>query len=133
MASLGSDFARPGGDVTADMAFRSGDEQEQFAYLEALQERLMMPRGALFYDTDAGLDMRTYVADDEEPAVAAHEINQECLKDERTDKCTCDITVSGSSWTVAVHPFTKDGVAYELTFSVSAAQVDLLTSGPTGT
>jgi hypothetical protein len=132
MADLGSDFDRTGGDFGPTMQLLDSPNGQALAFLQALAERLQAPRGAFWYDTDAGLDMRTYVADDEEPAVAAHEISQECLKDERCATCNVTIDVAGTVWTVRIQPGTADDVTYDLTFHVSASKIDFLTAGPTG-
>lgn len=133
MSELGSDFERPNGDITPLMLLRDTPNGMALAFLEALAERLMSPRGAFWYDTDAGLDIRSYIADDEDPAVAISEINRECMKDERCAKCRTDIFVSGSTWSVNTFPSTDDGQEYQLTFTVSASKIDLLTFGPTRT
>ena len=129
MSDLGSDFDCPG-DLKPDARLLTSPTEQITAWLQALARRLQTPRGALFYDTDYGLDLRSYLSDDEEPAVAAHEINQELLKDERTSRCTTDIAVAADSWTITSTPTFVDGATYALTFLVTAGSIDLLTAGP---
>lgn len=127
MSDLGSDFDTPDGELKADMRLLETDQEKILAWLQALARRLQQPRGSLWYDLDYGLDIRTYVSDDEEPAVAAHDINQECLKDERTGTCLTDISVQpDGSWLVNTTPSTRDGAAYSLTFLVTESKIELL-------
>jgi hypothetical protein len=77
--------------------------------------------------------MRTYVADDEDPAVASHEINQELLKDERTIRARTDIQAAGNTWRVTIAVTYLDGKEYSLTFSVAAASSVLLLSSAIAT
>lgn len=130
MTDLGSDFDRPNGDLTPDMRMLETPAEQGVAFMQAQAERLLTPRTALWYDLNYGLDMRKYIADDEDPAVASDAINRELLKDERCARCSTLITVSGSTWNVVTSPATADGQVYDLTFTVSATKVSLLTQGP---
>jgi hypothetical protein len=135
MTELGSDFDRsgPGGDLTAAMRLLSTPAEQVLAWLQNQAERLQTPRGAVWYDRNYGLDMRTYVADDEDPAVASHEINQELLKDERTIRARTDIQAAGNTWRVTIAVTYLDGKEYSLTFSVAAASSVLLLSSAIAT
>lgn len=130
MADLGTDFDRAGGDLSPDMRLLESTADQGVAFIQAQFERLLTPRGALWYDLDYGLDIRVYIADDTEPAVAADAINKELLKDERCARCTTLITVSGNSWQITTNPVAVTGVAYELTFTASSEKISLLTAGP---
>lgn len=130
MTELGSDFDRTDGDLTPDMRLLESPTDQGIAFMQSQSERLLTKRGALWYDRDYGLDVRRYIADDENPAVASNAINRELLKDERCARCPTLITVSGSSWNIVTSPATKDGQIYDLTFAVSASKIELLTQGP---
>lgn len=113
------------------MRLLSSDAEKILAWLQNQAERLMTPRGAIFYDLGYGLDVRSYIGDDEDPAVAAHEINQQLLQDERTATATTNISVNADgSWTIKSYPGTADGTVYELSFSVTGDKTTLLSAGP---
>lgn len=131
MSDLGSDFAAPGGDLTTDMRSYDTDAQKLVGFLESLAERLQTPRGALFYDLAYGLDMRSYLSDDEEPAIAGHEIEQQCLQDERCATCNVSIVVAaGGDWQISIAGSTDTGAVYDFTFLVNSSKVTILTSLP---
>lgn len=129
MSDLGSDFDRSNG-LSPDMRLLESPQDQGLAFMQSQVERLLTPRGALWYDLNYGLDIRIYIADDTDPPVAADAINKELLKDERCARCTTLITVSGNSWNITTSPVAVTGVTYDLTFSVSADKASLLTAGP---
>jgi hypothetical protein len=88
-----------------------------------------MPRGSLWFDRNAGLDMREFVNDVETPANAMLAINGELLKDERCARCDTQITVNANgSWNVVTNPQSKDGTVFQLVFLVNATNSALLSA-----
>lgn len=130
MADLGSDFDRSNGGLLPDMRLLESPADQGRAFMQSQAERLLTDRGALWYDLNYGTNIRNYIADDTDPAVAADAINKELLKDERCARCTTLITVSGNSWNITTSPVAVTGVTYDLTFVVSADKAALLTAGP---
>ncbi len=126
---LGSDFECPG-DFLPSMLLLESDDGKARAYLQACRVRLQMPRGSLWFDRDAGTDIREFVSDLETPARAASAINAELFKDERTADCVTSITVNADgSWDIVTNAQVKDGTTYELVFRATAASSELLTAG----
>jgi hypothetical protein len=129
MSDFGSTFDAPG-DLTPSMRLLSTDLEKERGLLQSWARRLNMDLGSLWYDPNAGLSMRDFVADDEDPSVAATQINQELLKDERCAKCTTNIDVVPGGWLVTVKPSVDSGATYSLVFKVTADKSSLLTATP---
>lgn len=124
---LGADFETPGGELLPDMRLLTSDNDKALGFLYSCRIRLQMPRGSLWFDRNAGLDMREFVNDVETPANAMLAINGELLKDERCARCDTKITVNANgSWSVTTNPQSKDGTVFQLVFLVTAANSTLL-------
>jgi hypothetical protein len=126
---LGADFETPGGELQPDMRLLDSDNGKALCFLYACRTRLQMPRGSLWFDRNAGLDMREFVNDVETPANAMLAINGELLKDERCARCDTQITVNANgSWNVVTNPQSKDGTVFQLVFLVNATNSALLSA-----
>lgn len=128
MSDYGSTFDAPG-DLTPSMRLLSSDADKVVGLLQSWGRLLNMQIGALWFDPNAGLTLRDFVADDEDPAVAASQINQALMYDERCARAITDIAVGkDGSWAVSVKGFAKDGRVYDLVFLATADKVSLLTA-----
>ena len=124
---LGADFETPGGELLPDMRLLTSDNDKALGFLYSQARRLQMPRGSLWFDRNAGLDMREFVNDVETPANAMLAINGEMLKDERCARCDTQITVNADgSWTVTTNPQSQDGTVFSLVFLVTSTSAALL-------
>jgi hypothetical protein len=101
----GSDFSGID-DLDAFMSVLEGGDNETVALMQALARRVTTQRYALFYAPTYGTDVRTYLADIEDPTVVAGALGIECRKDPRVADARATITVTGSGadtvWTVAI-------------------------------
>ena len=125
---LGSDFEAPG-QLLPDMRLLTSNNDKALGFLYAQARRLQMPRGSLWFDRNAGLDMREFVNDVQTPANAMLAINGEMFKDERCARCDTQITVNADgSWSVTTNPQAQDGTVFSLVFLVTAANSALLSA-----
>jgi hypothetical protein len=125
----GSDFAGAD-DLDPLLTVREGVAGEALALGESLARRLATPRGALWYSPNDGFDVRSLVADTEDPSNAEDKIELECLKDERVRKVKVTVTVTDpSSWEIAIVVTPKTGATFRLTLAVSKLTVQLLKVG----
>jgi len=72
-----------------DASLTSVDGETCFG--QALARRISTPRRGLFYDFDYGIDARRYMNRAHHPKVTSQAVEQECLKDERTDEIRAEV------------------------------------------
>lgn len=119
--SLGSDFAGSD-DLTWDLAFLEGENEEILAYLQAIAAALLSDVGSLEYAPTYGRGLFRYLS---RAGVAASQVAADvaatCLDDERTDNVTVTPTSTDDAengLTLSVTLYVRGGARYELTVSV---------------
>lgn len=134
--SLGTDFycgpdedADWDSDVTDDLA---EDTDERACFLRAIFRRLTTRRGALWYDSSYGHDVRGYLNDIATDAQIIQEVAQEAMKDERTANALVKVrrttTRLGDALAIDIELRTIFGATYTMSISVdSATAVRLIT------
>lgn len=98
---------------------------------QAIARRLTTPRGALFYDTNYGTDLRLYISEGmttEAQGRIKAAVESECLKDERVAGATATVGFSLQAQTlkISIALETKTG-PFSLTIAVTSLTVSLLT------
>jgi hypothetical protein len=125
----GSDFSGID-DLDAFMSVLEGGDNETVALMQALARRVTTQRYALFYAPTYGTDVRTYLADIEDPTVVAGALGIECRKDPRVADARATITVTGSGadtvWTVAIVVTPQEGPTFTLTLEIGSVSVEVL-------
>lgn len=124
--TYGSDFSGVD-DIDFGLTFLEGDSPEIVALEQAVARRYLTPRGGLFYAADYGLDIRSFVADAIDLALAQALIAAEARKDERVDSASCVITVdSAGAWQVVIAITGSGDESFTLIFLVTLDKVTLL-------
>ena len=129
MADFGFDvstFVGTPGDLDPTFTLISGVH----VVAESIARRLMTPRGALQYDDEYGLDVRSYCNESYTPQtlyVLRQYIEAECEKDERVLQATCTIDTTPSLFTMTIHVavLTTDGV-FALVFDIGKTGFSIL-------
>jgi hypothetical protein len=123
-----------GADPDLDPLF--GEVPERRAIVEAVARRWLLPRGALWFDTDAGTDVRKSVQAKFTAArlrVLEIQLADEARKDERVEDAKVTVTQSstGALAIEATIEQASDGAEVRFTLAVGAVTGALLTEGIT--
>lgn len=103
--------------------------QENLALAQAIARRLQTPRGALFYDSNYGYDLRDLIGGSTTTSQAIAGIEDECRKDERIDDAQASINVIGDSWQILITCQSHLSGPFSFTLQASKLTVSLLTTG----
>lgn len=125
----GSDFAG-----VEDIDFGLSTVSGRSALVQAVARRYLSPRGGHRYARGYGLDLRNYLADVVPVAVAQSTIAAEARKDERVRSSSAVVTDDPDTGerTVRINITPRDEAEpFDLTFTVTADAVTLLTGGDT--
>lgn len=121
MADYGSDFAGVG-DITPTMREVEGPR----VVVEAIANRLISPRGCLWYDTAYGFDLRQFFngAVQDTGRIAAGIVEQAEL-DERVDSAEATVSFVGQTLTSRLRVVLSEGT-FEYTLTVDKVTGQLL-------
>ena len=99
------------------------------AIAESIARRLTTPRGRLIGDPNYGIDVTEYLNADlsrRDVAELRSAIISECLKDERVEEITVEVTIDASDkMTIAIQFVGADG-PFEFVLSVNELSVEIL-------
>lgn len=125
----GADFEAPG-TLLPDMRLLTSDADKRRGFLNRQARALNMPRGALWYSQNRGLNISDFIGDSLDPKIAEQLIDAELLKDEACARSATTIAadVRTSSWVISTLMTAIDGTQYQLVFAASAANAQLLTA-----
>lgn len=120
-----------GATVTPDLDPTFGEiSSSRRATLEAVARRWMMPRGSLWYDEDAGTDVRAYTqarVTDARLKVLAIQLANEARKDERVDDAEVSASLDADgTLTVAGRIIEADGGSFTFTLAIESVTATLL-------
>lgn len=108
-------------DLTPQMSTVSGLR----AVAEAVARRLQTDRGALWYDLDYGTNITRFVNAAVPLSSIETMVENEAIKDERVDDCTCEATQTGTSLSLRMQLEADEG-PFEFVLSVSELTVTIL-------
>ena len=121
MADLGTDIAGIS-DVSPALETVSG----RLGLIQAIARRLITPRGALWYATDYGYDLRQYLSGiTVAPASIASQVEAEAEKDERVEQASAVVSFAGDRLLVKLSVIDGSG-PFEFTLAVSKVTSTLL-------
>lgn len=122
---LGEDFAGAL-DIDPSLSVVSGRR----AHAEAVARRWYDRAGSLFYDRNYGAGIETYLNAAVPPDTISAQLEQEALKDERTEDCTVAVTRGQESLRIDGRLVDADG-PFGLTVLASQLDVEVLLEGIT--
>ena len=102
----------------------------QRGVLEALVRRLTTPRGALFYDSNYGFDVRRFLnasLGQGELVALQNGVEGECEKEERVVSARCFLSTNATDARLGIEVESQFG-AFAFTLGISSVSVDLLTT-----
>lgn len=118
----GSDFS-----LVTDLDSNLSTVSGPMVVVQAIVRRLQTPRGKLFYDSSYGHDLRQYINGNTPKSQIRQAVVRECLKDERVDRATAQVTLTGDTMSVVIRLTLVEGEVFTLTIGVDALTVELIT------